>query len=261
MATSPNPAIPSNSPSLISLAASLAERPIGSKATRTLSKSRSAKYTRRPSRISRPATANGSKLSITTRSVPVSNVSDLPKSRLLPTVRNISIFCSLGTACVIACIALVLLKHVSFWVTVAASLCGVLGAVFYVQVALLVSARFRCRILDEECTIADMEQARNPRTAKGLSWDLRGLGGEKKPIQPNEGVTEKREMERVSEDYSYYSRKYSRFLSCRRRRTLTPPKLVWSGRAVKSAVSWDFALTWLLFVDSTTKFCRSEREK
>ncbi|KAK6346751.1 hypothetical protein TWF696_006862 [Orbilia brochopaga] len=199
MAATPHSAGPISSPSLISLAASLAERPIGSKPA-TRSKPR-ARYTRRPPRISRPAPTN-QKLSITTRSIPVSNISDLPKSRILPTVRNITIFCSLGTACVIACIALVLLKHVSFWVTVAASLCGVLGAVFYIEVALLVSARFRCRILDEECTVADMERAKNPRRAKGLSWDLRNLGGEKTPMRSSEKEVQMSEVGMYDEAYA-----------------------------------------------------------
>ncbi|KAF3903095.1 hypothetical protein ABW21_db0203678 [Orbilia brochopaga] len=196
MAAAPNTENASKGNSLIALAASFAERPIGSKPV-TRSKSR-ARYTRRPPRISRPVMADR-KLSITTRSIPVSNVSDLPKSRVLPTVRNITIFCSLGTACIIACIALVLLKHVSFWVTVVASICGVLGAVFYIEVALLVSARFRCRILDEECTVLDMGRAKNPRSAKGLSWDLRNLGAGK---EPNDDGAQMSEVDKFNEAYT-----------------------------------------------------------
>ncbi|EPS36608.1 hypothetical protein H072_9884 [Dactylellina haptotyla CBS 200.50] len=150
--------------SLTSLAASLAEIPIRKPPT---------KYTQRPSRLTKTHPA---KVTVSTRSIPVSSVEELPKSRILPTVRNISIFSTLGAGCIIACIALVLLKHVSFWVTLAASFCGVLGAALFIEVALLVSARFRCRILDEECTIADMVQSKEDRVRKGLSWDLRGIG-------------------------------------------------------------------------------------
>ncbi|KAF3908241.1 hypothetical protein AA313_de0204218 [Arthrobotrys entomopaga] len=150
--------------SLTSLAASIAaELPTRKPPT---------KYTQRPSRL----TKNQPKPTVKTRKVPVSSVSDLPKSRVLPTIRNISIFSTLGAGCVIACIALVLLKGVSFWVTIAASFCGVLGAALFIEVAFLVSARFNCRILDEECRIADMVHAQESRRGKGLSWDLRGIG-------------------------------------------------------------------------------------
>lgn len=132
------------------------------------------KYTQRPSRL-------------TTRSIP--SASELPKSRILPTVRNISIFSTLGNACIIACIALLLLKNVSIWITLAASFCGVLGAALYIKVALLVSARFRCRILDEECSIADMIEAKQDRRRKGLSWDLRGIG--RKSSEEGGGQSEK----------------------------------------------------------------------
>ncbi|KAK6336797.1 hypothetical protein TWF718_009585 [Orbilia javanica] len=151
--------------SLTSLATSLTDIPKRSKPP--------TQYTQRPSRLTKPQPSN---LKITTRSIPVSSVSELPKSRILPTARNISIFSTLGTACIITCIALVLLKHVSIWITLAASFFGVLGAALYIEVALLVSARFRCRILDEECSIADMMEAQQDRRKKGLSWDLRGIG-------------------------------------------------------------------------------------
>ncbi|KAF3904774.1 hypothetical protein ABW20_dc0102716 [Dactylellina cionopaga] len=174
MASNPSPE--SKSSSLTSLAAAITESiPIRSKPP--------TKYTERPSRLTK---TNRPKLKITTRTIPVSSVADLPKSRVLPTVRNISIFSSLGTACVITCIALVILKNVGFWVTLTASLCGVLGAAFYIEVALLVSARFRCKILDEECTVADMLDAQRDRRSKGLSWDLRGIG-KKKEVDSEKG--------------------------------------------------------------------------
>ncbi|KAK6343446.1 hypothetical protein TWF730_011035 [Orbilia blumenaviensis] len=162
--------------SLTSLATSLTDIPMRPKP--------STKYTQRPSRLTK---TQPPPLKTATRSIPVSSAPELPKSRILPTARNISIFSSLGTACIIACIALVLLKHVSIWITLAASFCGVLGAALYIEVALLVSARFRCKILDEECTIADMIEAKEDRRRRGLSWDLRGIG--KKAGE--EGDTEK----------------------------------------------------------------------
>ncbi|KAK6525765.1 hypothetical protein TWF281_010810 [Arthrobotrys megalospora] len=143
------------------------------------------KYTQRPSRLTKTQPAP---LKITTRSIPVSSASELPKSRILPTARNISIFSTLGTACMIACIALVLLKNVSIWITLAASFCGVLGAALWIEVALLVSARFRCKILDEECTIADMIEAKEDRRRKGLSWDLRGIGKKEDEEEKGEKV-------------------------------------------------------------------------
>lgn len=88
-----------------------------------------------------------------------------------------------------------LLKHVSIWITLAASFCGVLGAALWIEVALLVSARFRCKILDEECTIADMIEAKEDRRRKGLSWDLRGIGKKEDEEEKGEkvgGVAEER---------------------------------------------------------------------
>ncbi|KAF3311017.1 hypothetical protein TWF173_009020 [Orbilia oligospora] len=145
-------------------------------------------YTQRPSRLTKAQPANPK---IATRSIPVSSVSELPKSRILPTARNISIFSTLGTACIIACIALVLLKNVNIWITLAACFCGVLGAALYIEVALLVSARFRCRILDEECSIADMIESKQDRRRKGLSWDLRGIGKKSSEEEGRGGQSEK----------------------------------------------------------------------
>ncbi|KAK6507578.1 hypothetical protein TWF481_006005 [Arthrobotrys musiformis] len=170
---------PTGLTSLTSLATSLGDIPIPRSKPPT-------KYTQRPSRLTKAQPAN---LKITTRSIPVSSACELPKTRILPTARNISIFSTLGTACIIACIALVLMKNVSMWVTLAASFCGVLGAALYIEVALLVSARFRCKILDEECSIADMIESKQERRKKGLSWDLRGIG--RKSSEEGQGSCEK----------------------------------------------------------------------
>ncbi|KAK6537501.1 hypothetical protein TWF694_011686 [Orbilia ellipsospora] len=178
--SSPSPPRATRTNSLTSLAASIAaELPTRKPPTQ---------YTQRPSRL----TKNHPKLTVKTRNIPVSSVSELPKSRILPTIRNISIFSTLGAACIIACIALVLLKRVSFWVTLAASFCGVIGAALFIEVALLVSARFNCRILDEECTIADMVHAEESRHRKGLSWDLRGIGRKRDDEEKGNVIVENR---------------------------------------------------------------------
>ena len=60
-----------------------------------------------------------------------------------------------------------------------------LGAALYIEVALLISSRFKFSIMDEECQVADMEGEKSVRVGQGWSWDLRGIGKKKQTEEEN----------------------------------------------------------------------------